>query len=197
MYQHESVKLPLAFLEEVHKLWSRVDKEVYEGVFDFHVVPAARNAEKLAKLKSANIELVVVAAYLHDIGYIGKGHMNHEIRSAKLARKILQKHGYSQQFISRVEKCIVRHSTSQKCEQWTIEDEILRNADAMAHFQCLPYIIAFSVKEGRTLREAISWLSTKLHNDWQLKLTMPEARTLVEPCYKAAQELFRSMHRYL
>jgi len=186
----------LAFLEEARKLWSRVDKGVYEGVFDFHVVPVAKNAEKLAKLRSADIELVVVSAYLHDIGYIGEGNANHEIRSAKWARNILREHGYSPQFISRVEKCIVRHSTSKRFEQLTVEDEILRNADAMAHFQCIPYMIAFSVKEGRTLRETINWLSTKLHNDWQLKLTMPEARSLVEPCYKAVKELLKSMHRY-
>lgn len=189
--------IPQELIDEVRELWASADRGVYKEVFDFHVIPVVKNAENLAELKDTDVTVVKIAAFLHDVGYIGADFVDHEVRNAEQAGKILSKYGYSQDLILKIQKCILSHSIASKCIETTTESEILRNADAMAHFQCLPYMIAFAVREGKGLRETVIWLSKKLDEEWRFKMTIPEARLLVKDCYEATKRLFANMRQYL
>lgn len=66
-----------------------------------HVVKQASRLAKAAQLNSFDTTKLLIAAWFHDVGYL-KGAAQHEIRSAKAARKFLEKHISEAFFISEV-----------------------------------------------------------------------------------------------
>jgi len=83
-----------------------------------HVERVVKLAVYIAKREGANVEVVKKSAELHDIA---RDKPNHAVESAKVAREILKKQGYSDEFIERVAHCIEAHSFSSGVEPKTLE----------------------------------------------------------------------------
>ena len=82
--------------------------------FIFHFLPTVDYAEKLADELYANKEIVLIAAWLHDIGSIVYGRKDHHITGAKIAEEKLKELGYPKEKIELVKKCILNHRGSQQ-----------------------------------------------------------------------------------
>lgn len=106
-----------------------------DSAHDFdHVMRVYKNAQQISKKEKANEKLVLSAVLLHDIVSFPKSDKrskNSSIESAKKAKKILAKHGFTLDEIVVVCDAISEHSFSQKKIPQTIEGKILQDADRL------------------------------------------------------------------
>ena len=100
-----------------------------------HVERVIALAEKLAREEGADLEVVKVAALLHDIGRgeeaRSRGRVCHACYGAELARKILEEEGLSPDFIERVVRAIRRHRFRGKEAPESLEEKVLFDADKL------------------------------------------------------------------
>jgi uncharacterized protein len=100
-----------------------------------HVDRVYSLAVMIAKREKANIDIVKIAAYLHDIGrkeeMESKGSFCHAERGAELAGKILPKYDLDEKIIDNVKHCILAHRSDDKYIPQTIEAKVLFDADKL------------------------------------------------------------------
>lgn len=90
------------------------------------VVEATRQIAAGYALTDTEMEILLLAAWFHDIGYV-EGAEGHEERSCEHARSFLQEHGYLDTDIKIVLTCI--RATKVDVEPETLLAKILRDAD--------------------------------------------------------------------
>jgi HD superfamily phosphodiesterase len=113
------------------------------------VVTAAKKLILNEKISEEEAEIILVATWFHDTGYI-KTIPNHEEESIVIARDFLLKNNKSEEYISRVANLIRFTEVSQTPK--TIEEKIIKDAD-YSHFANADYIAI-----GELLRE--EWKAT-------------------------------------
>ena len=157
--------------------------------FIFHFVPMHDYAKKLAEDFNADVEVVEIAAWLHDIGSIIIGRENHHISGAEIAEKKLRELNYPSEKIMLVKKCIFNHRGSVNLKKESIEEQIIADADAMSAFDNIGGIFraAFNF-EGHNQTSAMNSVKTKLVNSYN-KIS-PNARKIIKPKYEAVLLLF-------
>lgn len=155
----------------------------------FHFIPTIEYTEKLVDELGGDKEIVLLAAWLHDIGSMIHGRENHHITSAKIATEKLKEFDYPQEKIKKVKDCILSHRGSQKIKSKTIEAQILIEADALSSlnditglFQC-----AFSY-EKLSRKEAKDSVRQKLKNKWD-QLQFEKSKKIIKSKYDAAMLL--------
>lgn len=135
-----------------------------------HLQKVATISESLAREFGANIEIVVISAYLHDISLpLGIGTKeNHHIESAQIAEEWLSELYYSTEQIEHVKKCILNHRGNTEMKKRTVEELCIADADVISHFYSLPGI--FQVAYGLnslTTEQGEQWIRKKLNNDFE------------------------------
>jgi len=180
-------------LEKIRQL---VKNEADEDDWKYHIVPVANYAIKLAKLLKVDEEITELAALLHDIGRLKFGGEDHDITGVPEAEKILKQHRYSQEIIGEVKHCVESHRGSKNIPPKTTIAKIIANADAMAHFDVLPVFFYWRCKNS-SFEEAFKWVDEKIERDWNKKLTLPEARQMMEEKYKAIKLVLDSNRKYM
>lgn len=111
--------------------------------YDFweeHIRYVVKNAVELAKEQGADREIVELGALLHDISMPSEygTREEHHIYGAKIAEELLTKFNYPKEKIEFVKKCVLNHRVSTNSKRETIEEQCIADADAMAHFDCIP-----------------------------------------------------------
>jgi HD superfamily phosphodiesterase len=94
-----------------------------------HTYDVVESAELICegeKLTKDDKEVVLLAAYFHDVGYLTSP-KNHEEKSIEVAKEFLIQNNYPKEKIEQVENCIV--ATKMGAEPQTILEEIIRDAD--------------------------------------------------------------------
>lgn len=153
--------------------------------YPYHFVPVVKYSKILAEKLNANIEVVEIAAWLHDIGSIVHGRENHHITGAEIAVQKLCGLKYSKEKTALVKNCILNHRGSIKNERKTLEENILAEADAMAHFDNISglFMAAFKFENHNQMSATVS-VRKKLNNSYE-KLS-PIAREIIKSKYEAA-----------
>jgi putative nucleotidyltransferase with HDIG domain len=156
--------------------------------FTAHFTPVHDYAKKLAEELGADVELVEIAAWFHDIGSIMVRREDHHITGAKIAEEKLKEWNYPLEKIEKIKHCIISHRGSQNIKRESKEAEILAEADAMTHFDMIPDLlhVAF-VNEAKPRKEGIASVRQKVINSYN-KLS-PKAKELVKNKYDAAMLL--------
>lgn len=171
--------------DECKKPTARYGYEPYE----FHLIPMRNYAIGLARRLGANVEVVEIAAWLHDIGSIVNGRENHHIIGAEIAEKKLKDLGYSLEKIEKVKLCILNHRGSVNNHRISLEEQIISDADALSNFDNLPGIFkAAFIYEDLTQGEAKVSVREKLQRKWN-KLCLEESKIIIKPKYEAAMLL--------
>ena len=171
------------FVEEECK--KPTSKYGYEP-FTFHFAQVAKYVEELVNKLGGDKEVVLLAAWLHDIGSIIYGREDHHLTGADIAEKKLKEFNYSQEKIELVKKCILNHRGSQDNNRESIEEQIVAEADAMSNFDNLPGMFkAAFVYEGLDQGQATESVKQKLQNKWN-KLHFEESKNIIKPKYEAA-----------
>lgn len=176
-----------AFVEEECK--KPTSKYGYEP-FTFHFQPMVSYAERLVDEVGGDKEIVLLAAWLHDIGSIIHGREDHHKTGAAIAEKKLRELGYPEDKIHQVKNCILHHRGSQHLERKTIEEQIVAEADVLSNFDCIPGIfkVAF-VYEGLDQGQARIAVRKKLQRKWE-QLHFETSKRSIKPRYEAAMLLF-------
>jgi len=156
----------------------------------FHFIPMVDYAEKLINELWWDKEIVLISAWLHDIGSIVYWRKDHHITWAEIAEKKLKELNYPPQKIELVKKCILNHRWSQKNKRTTIEEQIVVEADVISNFDNISGIFkAAFVYENLSQWEAKAAVRQKLIQKWE-QLHFEKSKKIIKPKFEAAMLLF-------
>lgn len=159
--------------------------------FPFHLIPMVNYAEELADELGGDKEVILIAAWLHDIGSIIHGREDHHITGAKIAEEKLKELRYPVEKIELVKKCILNHRGSQQKKRRSIEEQIVAEADTMSNFDNIAGIFkAAFVYESKTQGEAKDSARQKLERKWK-QLHFKNSKKIIKPKYEAAMLLLK------
>lgn len=100
-----------------------------------HIERVRTLALKIGREEGADLDVLELAALLHDIGrkeeMEGKGKICHAARGAELAKKILAKHSVGAERIASIAHCVAAHRFRNGLAPETIEAKILFDADKL------------------------------------------------------------------
>lgn len=180
------VEKVIGFVREI----SYSDESLYGSEpFERHFKTIVEIGKKLAEKRGADLEVVEVSAWLHDVGSLKYGRKNHHITSAQIARDFLESVDYPSEKIDSVCECILSHRGSQKLKPKTIEAEVIAEADAIDAFNRIDGLFkAALVYENLKQRDARKSVYEKLCRKWgQLS---EESKDFVRPKFEAVKLLF-------
>ncbi len=159
--------------------------------FVYHFGPVVEYATVLAEKLGADVEIVQIAGWLHDIGSIIEGRENHHLSGARIAREKLKELGYPDDRIELVVGCITNHRGSQNLERKSPEERIVAEADVLSNFDNIGGIFkAAYTFENMDQFEAQQSVRTKLQNKYH-QLHFKESKQLIRPKYEAAMLLLK------
>jgi len=167
--------------DECKKPTSKYGYSPYLG----HFIPMANYSKQLAEKLKADVEVVEIAAWLHDIGSIMIGRKDHHITGAEIAEKKLKELNYPDKKIEMVKTCILNHRGSINNHKESVEEQVIADADAMSAFDDIEgQFEASLVWEKKNRFEARKMVFKKLENSWN-KLSFQESRDIIKPRYEA------------
>ena len=177
------------------ELLKRTNASKEKDNFDFweeHIKYVVKNALDLAETYNADKEIVELGALLHDIAMpsnIGPRE-EHHIHGAKIAEELLTKYGYPKEKIERVKQCVLNHRGSKDYPRNTIEEEIIADADVIAHFDSIPALFSLAfTKINLDIKEGTQYVKNKLARDYN-KLSPRTKEYLKERYQKIIDVLF-------
>jgi uncharacterized protein len=183
-------------VKKIDKIRELVKKEAEENDWKYHILPVVKYAKELARTYKVDEELVEIAALLHDIGRIRFDYKDHHLLGEIEAEKILENQDYSKKIIKEVKHCVKSHRGSQDIKPETISAKIIANADAMSHFDSIP-IFFYWCKQMNSFEEVVKFVDEKIERDWNNKITLPEAKKIIEEKYKAARLIINTLKEYI
>ena len=171
--------------EECKKPSSKYGFDPFHSHF-FHV---AKYAEQLADEFECDKEVVLISAWLHDIGSIIHGRENHHETGAKIAEEKLKELNYPSEKIEKVKKCIMNHRGSVNNERKSIEEKIIAEADVMSAFDNIGGLFkAAFVYENKSQEEGKHSVRQKLKRK-RNQLHFKKTKEIIKPKYEAAMLL--------
>lgn len=107
-----------------------------KGCHDWsHVERVYNLAVKIAQKEKADLGIVKVAAYLHDIGrneeIVSRGKICHAEKGSELAGKMLENYGIDEDIVENIRHCILSHRYRNDIRPLSIEAKILFDADKL------------------------------------------------------------------
>lgn len=174
---------------EVHKRATSPENKFGIGVY-YHIESVVKNAKLLAEKYQADKEVVVIAAWLHDIASITdyKLYKEHHIYGAKIAEEILKELNYEEEKINLVKECIKNHRGSINNERLTVEEKCVADADAVSHLDNIPGLLYLAYVERKMdINEGKEFVKSKLKRSFQ-KLS-EESKEIYLEKYNNAMEL--------
>ena len=159
------------------------------NAYNHHFKSVVMYAEQLAKERNADLEIVQLAAWLHDIASIKGDYENHHISGQKYAEDFLKLHNYPQNRIDHIKACILAHRGSQDIPRESIEAECIADADAMSHFNTIAslFYLAMVIRKLE-VEDANIFVRDKLQRSYN-KLT-PDGKKFIQERYDTVMQMF-------
>ena len=127
--------MALEHLEKSCLLWVNEAQSADKAHEVSHIRRVVKTAKKLAKDENADIEVVVAAAYLHDIVSLSKDHPKRHLASQYAADEAVRLLSTNPDFdktkLDAVHHAIIAHSYSANRDALTIEAQIVQDADRL------------------------------------------------------------------
>jgi uncharacterized protein len=177
--------------EYVKNECQKPDSKYGYAPFKYHFVPMVKYADELADELGGDKEIILIAAWLHDIGSIVYGRKNHHKTGTKIAKQKLTELNYSGKKIELVKQCILNHRGSRNDKRKTIEEKIIAEADILSNFEDIAglFEVAF-VYENKNRSEAKNSVLNKLQRKWN-QLEFNKSKNIIKPKFEAATLLFK------
>lgn len=158
------------------------------NAYNHHFKSVVMYAEQLAEKRNADKEIVLLAAWLHDIASIKGEYKEHHIQGQKYAEEFLKKHNYPTERIEKIKHCIYAHRASKDIPRETVEAECVSDADAMSHFNTIASLFYLAIKvHGLDTEEANTFVKEKLKRSYK-KLT-PIGKSLIQERYDSVMKI--------
>lgn len=175
-------------LEQIVEQACAADTNIFGyDIWTHHILSVVQNAKQLAPRFNADLEIVELAALLHDYASIKDKalYADHHIHGPIEAEKLLKRFGYPEEKRKAVKDAIATHRASVITEHRNPEGACLANADAMSHIEQVPSLLYLAyVHHGMGIDEGKTWVKAKLQRSWQ-KLR-EDVQNLVRDKYEAA-----------
>lgn len=155
--------------EEVLKIDIDDRKTRGYSYYEEHIKYVVATSKKLAIKYGADLEIVELSALLHDVSIIATlgPRDEHHIYGATMAEELLTKYNYPIDRIERVKQCILNHRGSVALTKNTIEEKIIADADAIAHFDNIPILFYTALRrKNLNMEDSKKWVKKKLNNDY-------------------------------
>lgn len=113
-----------------------------------HVTRVVSTAKKLAAGEGANLEVILPAAWLHDLVNLPKDHPDRKkvsVLAADEALIFLQSVNYPQKYFTEIHHAICAHSFSANIKPETIEAQIVQDADRLDALGAIGLARLFSI----------------------------------------------------
>lgn len=136
----------------------------------YHIRSVADNAAMLAKQFGADEEVVIIAAWLHDVASITDYNLyeEHHIHGAKMAKEILEKFDYDKEKTAQVQSCVLNHRGSISEERLSLEELCVADAGAISHFDNVPSLLYLAyVKRNLDIDEGKEFVKAKLIRSYE------------------------------
>lgn len=162
------------------------------GAWDHHIKIVYELAKKYANEYGANMEIVSLAALLHDIASVTDVSYTeeHHIIGAQIAEELLLKEGYSRNKIEIIKQCILNHRGSRLFEKNTPEEICIADSDAMAHFYSIPSLLSMVYREKKlSIDEGCKFVMDKLDRSYN-KMS-EKGKILVRRQYTSAKDILK------
>lgn len=160
-------------VESVKEILLKYTKESFErDGYDFwnnHIKYVFKHSHDMAIKRGADIEVCELAALLHDIAMAAdfgprEDHANY---GAQMAHSILTELNYPKDKMELVEKCVLHHRHSWAKPRETMEEQILADADVIAHLDSIPSLFSLAYnKIGLPMEEGRDFVKRKLLGDY-------------------------------
>lgn len=151
-------------INDIKKL---LNAECKDDRVKYHINPVVKIACEISKKLNANIQVVEIAAYLHDITKIVGERKNHHITGAMYAGEFLSKYNINENEIEQIQNCIKKHRGSSEFTRTTIEEKIVATADAVAHIEHpLTLFYAWYGRRQCQIDEGAGGIISKLERSW-------------------------------
>ncbi len=138
------------------------------GVYG-HICLVVNNVANMSDKYGANLEIVLISAWLHDIASITNYSLynDHHIHSARIADDILSGFNYDLDKIEKVKQCILHHRGSVLLEKASSEEQCVADADAISHFDNIPSLLYLAyVTRKLDIEEGVKFVEDKLNRSW-------------------------------
>jgi uncharacterized protein len=155
------------------KLLEYNKKSLKKDGYDFwdnHIKYVFQNAHNLAIKRKANVEICELAALFHDMAMVADfgPRDEHEKYGAQMARSMLAELNYSKEKINLIEQCVLHHRSSQANLRNTPEEQIIADADVIAHFDNIPSLFSLAYnKMNLPMQEGKEFVKDKLARDYK------------------------------
>lgn len=154
-------------------------------VWEYHILPVVKYGLNLGKKFNADLEVIELAALLHDYACLIDSNLcdEHHLHSADLAEKLLDKFDFPKYKIEHIRECIISHRGSLNLKKESVEAKILASADAMAHITewADMFYLTYGVHKYQT-REGAEWLKGKVERSWNK--IIPEGKDMIKDDYE-------------
>jgi len=160
--------------------------------FEEHLSVVVEYARKLGNTLGADLEIVELAAWLHDLAAIQDiaALPRHPALGAEIARQVLREQDYPEERIDPVARCILSHSVPVHKGRGLPEEVCISNADAMAQivkpvywFHYVYRVRGFGFEEGR------DWIRQRVESNWAALI--PPAQAMIETERRQVRELLQ------
>ena len=182
------------FLEEAKEQLKTAPKVSPVHKID-HLLRVWNKAKILCEKLNGDLELMVSAVLLHDLGR-HQGLEIHGEKSAELAKPILEKHNFPKEKISKVLEAISQHDYNFPAEKRTLlESKILYDADKLDVFGVIGvyrHIIFYMEKKQTPISEILTMLEKRFNG-----LVLEESRELAKPDHDYIVTFFKTLQNEL
>jgi HD superfamily phosphodiesterase len=177
--------------KEVEKILSRTNPENREGHGLDHLRRVWNTCLHLGDQLGADIEILVAAAFLHDLGILQKLSPEHGALSAELAEPVLERIRFPEEKRKAVLNAIRVHDiTFSNKDRNTLESRILYDADKSESFGVigiLRYILILYK------RRPVDYILEDLEKRWN-GLCLPETKALAKSDYEYTRNYFQELN---
>lgn len=158
----------------------------------YHIKAVVKNAVFLAEKYEADIEVVTIAAWLHDVASVTdyKYYEEHHIWGAKMAEEILTSFQYEYEKIDMIKNCILNHRGSKLMDKQTAEEKCVADADAISHFDSIPSLFHLAyVNRKLDIQTGIEFVRNKLERSYN-KLS-DDSKTMYQSKYHNVMDMLQ------
>ena len=180
--------------KEVIKRCNSASNVYGDGAWAHHIKSVVDNAIILAGQYNADLEIVTLAALLHDVASVTKEeyYEEHHIIGAQIAEELLSDLKYPKAKIEHIKKCILNHRGSKILNKLSIEEICIADADAMSHFDNMPSLFSLVYKEKKMSIEAgAKFVQDKLKRSYNKLSTGSKA--FYQQKYEHAMSIFEKL----
>lgn len=173
-------------VETVKNILLNYSKESFEkDGYDFwnnHIKYVFKHSHDMAINRGADVEVCELAALFHDMAMVANfgPRDDHANYGAQMAHSILTELGYPSDKMELVEKCVLHHRHSWNKPRETMEEQIIADADVIAHLDSIPSLFSLAYnKIGLSMEEGKEFVKKKLMGDYT-KLSSQTKKELKE-----------------